>query len=235
MPFRRFFLNTRILGPRLSPSTTATTLAPETNGVPATMSPPSVATKSTLVTDTSSPALAAKWSTSTVVPGVTFSCRPPLWIIAYTTRLLRSSYPDPDLWAGTKYSVYHGVLGGEGAEGMGKEVAVGRSQEAAPPFPQPPSPPFPLLHEDPRALDLLAAQGAQEAGHEPIHELEVRGQRRRGLLRAVEHFFLVTFRVDRGARAAIDEDELRLEDEAFALHISADWHHAAAAHLVDHF
>src|SRR6476620_1156741 len=107
MPFRRFFLNTRILGPRLSPSTTATTLAPETNGVPATMSPPSVATKSTLVTDTSSPALAAKWSTSTVVPGVTFSCRPPLWIIAYTTRLLRSSYPDPDLWAGTKYSVYH--------------------------------------------------------------------------------------------------------------------------------
>src|SRR6188768_28689 len=130
MPFRRFFLNTRILGPRLSPSPTATTLAPETNGVPATMSPPSVATKSTLVTDTSSPALAAKWSTSTVVPGVTFSCRPPLWIIAYTTRLLRSSYPDPDLWAGTKYSVYHGVLGGSGACGYGKGA----------PFPQPPIP-----------------------------------------------------------------------------------------------
>src|SRR6476660_2846738 len=203
MPFRRFFLNTRIFGPRLSPSTTATTLAPETNGVPATMSPPSLATKSTLVTDTSSPALAAKWSTSTVVPGVTFSCRPPLWIIAYTTRLLRSSYPDPDLWAGTKYSVYH-------ADRSVSPWVHG------------------LFHEDPRALNLLAAQGAQEAGHEPIHELEVRGQRRRGLLRAVEHFFLVAFRVDRCARAAIDEDELRLQDEAFALHVGAHWHHAAA-------
>jgi hypothetical protein len=32
MPFLRFFLNTRIFGPRLSPSMTATTLAPDTNG-----------------------------------------------------------------------------------------------------------------------------------------------------------------------------------------------------------
>ena len=58
MPFRRFFLNTRIFGPRLSPSTTATTFAPETNGVPAMISPASVATNSTLLTDTSSPAFA---------------------------------------------------------------------------------------------------------------------------------------------------------------------------------
>src|SRR6187399_982577 len=136
IPFRRFFLNTRILGPRLSPSTTAMTLAPETNGVPATMSPPSLATKSTLVTDTSSPALAAKWSTSTVVPGVTFSCRPPLWIIAYTTRLLRNVRPARTFLAGTKHSVYHGA---------GVPWTYG---------------PMVLFHEDPRSLDLLAAEGA---------------------------------------------------------------------------
>src|SRR5690606_38861376 len=41
MPFRRFFLKTRILGPRVSPSTTPTTRALETNGAPISTSPPS--------------------------------------------------------------------------------------------------------------------------------------------------------------------------------------------------
>ena len=40
-PLRRFFLNTRILGPRVSPSTTAMTRAFATNGEPARNSPPS--------------------------------------------------------------------------------------------------------------------------------------------------------------------------------------------------
>src|SRR6185295_14980227 len=92
-----------------------------------------------------------------------------------------------------------------------------------------------LFHENPRALDLLAAQGAQKAGHQAVHQLEIRGEGGRGLLRAVEDLFLVALRVDRGPGPAVDEDELRLQDEALALHVGADRHYPTAAYLVDHF
>src|ERR1041385_5982074 len=47
MPLRRFFLKTRIFGPRASPSITATTRASAIKGAPATISPPSFSTSST--------------------------------------------------------------------------------------------------------------------------------------------------------------------------------------------
>src|SRR4029077_10882483 len=87
--------------------------------------------------------------------------------------------------------------------------------------------PTDLFHEDPRSLDLLAAEGAQEAGHQAVHQLEIRREGRGGLLRAVENLFLVALRVDRRPSPAIDEDELRLQDEALALHVGADRHDAA--------
>src|SRR5689334_198519 len=43
-----------------------------------------------------------------------------------------------------------------------------------------------LFEKDARALDLLAAQRAQEVRHQPIHQLEVGRQRRRVLLSRVE-------------------------------------------------
>ena len=55
MPLRRFFLNTRIFGPRVSPSTTAITRALATNGAPARTSPPSFSTTSTWSSVTSAP------------------------------------------------------------------------------------------------------------------------------------------------------------------------------------
>src|SRR5437867_100043 len=43
-----------------------------------------------------------------------------------------------------------------------------------------------LLQQDASAADLLAAERAEEVGDEPVHELEIRGQRRRILLRVIE-------------------------------------------------
>src|SRR5437868_2030051 len=78
---------------------------------------------------------------------------------------------------------------------------------------------FPLLQQHPGAADLLAAQRAEEVWHQAIHQLEIRGQRRRVLLSVVENFFPVAFRVHRRAGAAVDEHELGPQDEALALHV----------------
>src|SRR5204862_7071981 len=74
-----------------------------------------------------------------------------------------------------------------------------------------------LLEKDPGAFDLLAAEGAEEIRDDAVHQLEVRRQRRRVLLRVVEDLLAVRLRIHRRARAAVDEDELRTEDEALPL------------------
>src|SRR5262245_9574631 len=68
-----------------------------------------------------------------------------------------------------------------------------------------------LLEEDARPFDLLAAQRAEEVRYEPIHQLEIGGQRRRVLLSVVENLLAIALGVHRRARPAVDEDELRAE------------------------
>src|SRR5437016_14656870 len=70
-----------------------------------------------------------------------------------------------------------------------------------------------LLQEAACPLDLLAAERAQEVGHEPIHQLEIGRERRRVLLRVVQDFFAVAFRIHCRAGASVDENELRPQDE----------------------
>src|SRR5215471_19487045 len=82
-----------------------------------------------------------------------------------------------------------------------------------------------LLQQDPGAADLLAAERAEEVRHQPVHQLEVRRQRRRVLLRVVQDLFPIALRVQRRAGAAVDEDELGPQDEALALHVGADRTH----------
>src|SRR5262245_58019474 len=89
-----------------------------------------------------------------------------------------------------------------------------------------------LFQQHSRALDLLAAQRAEEVRHEPVHQLEVRRQRRRILLRVVEDLFTIALGVQRRAGTPVDEDELRPQDETFALHVGAHGHHAAALKAV---
>src|SRR5262245_43938711 len=74
-----------------------------------------------------------------------------------------------------------------------------------------------LLQQDAGALDLLAAQRAEEARNQPVHQLEVRRQRRRGVVGGVEHLFAEALGVERGARAAVDEDETAGKRKALAL------------------
>src|SRR6266850_8123848 len=69
-----------------------------------------------------------------------------------------------------------------------------------------------LLEKDAGALDLLAAERAEEARDQPVHQLEIRGKRRRALVRVVEHLFPEVLGVHHGPGAAVDEDELRLQD-----------------------
>src|SRR5262249_30991849 len=59
--------------------------------------------------------------------------------------------------------------------------------------------------------------------------------RGRVLLSVVENLFPVTLRVHRRAGSTIDEDELRAEDEALALHVRANGHDAAATEAVEDF
>ena len=73
MPLRRFFLNTRIFGPRDSPSTMPTTWALATNGAPASISPPSFSTKQHLVDGDFLADLGLERSTVTTEPGVTLT------------------------------------------------------------------------------------------------------------------------------------------------------------------
>src|SRR5712691_4065421 len=91
-----------------------------------------------------------------------------------------------------------------------------------------------LLQKDAGAFDFLAAQRAQEARNQPVHQLEIRRQRRGALVCVVEHLFAEVLRVHDGARAAVDEDELRLEDVTLALHVGPDRNDAPAAERVVH-
>src|SRR5579884_1893188 len=93
-----------------------------------------------------------------------------------------------------------------------------------------------LLQKDAGSLDLLAAERAQEARDQAVHQLEIRGERRRALVRVVEHLFAEVLRVHDRAGAAVDEDELRLQDVALALHVGAHRDDAPAAErIVDLF
>src|SRR6185503_7176780 len=92
-----------------------------------------------------------------------------------------------------------------------------------------------LLQEDPGALDFLAAQGAQETRNQAIHQLEIRRQRRRRLVRVVEDLLVEAFRVQRRAAAAVDEDEPAVEAETLALLIRANRHDPAAAERIVDF
>src|SRR4030095_13880548 len=92
-----------------------------------------------------------------------------------------------------------------------------------------------LLEKNARALDFLAAQGAQEARNQAIHQLEIRRQCRRRLVRVVEDLLVEAFRVQRGAAAAVDEDEAPVEAETLALLIRANRHDPAAAERIVDF
>src|SRR5204863_1731907 len=92
-----------------------------------------------------------------------------------------------------------------------------------------------LVQQDAGAADFLAAQGAEEVRDQTVHQLEVRRQRGRVLLRVVENLLAIPLRIDRRARAAVDEDEFRLKEEPFALHESARRYRAAPAEAVEDF
>src|SRR4249920_2212180 len=98
-----------------------------------------------------------------------------------------------------------------------------------------PGPMAGLLEEDAGSADFLRAQGVQEARDQLVHQLEVRRKRRGVLLSVVEHLLVERFGVERGSRTAIDENELRSEDEAFTLLERADRDDAPAAELVVDF
>src|SRR6185503_451468 len=89
-----------------------------------------------------------------------------------------------------------------------------------------------LLQQDARAFDLLAAQRAEEGRDEAIHQLEVRRQSRRGLVRVVQNLLAEALRMQCRAAAAIDKDETAIEAESLALHVGSNRHHAAAAKRV---
>src|SRR6185503_10548033 len=91
-----------------------------------------------------------------------------------------------------------------------------------------------LLQKNPRSLDFLAAERAQEARNQPVHQLEIRRERRGALVRVVEHLFPEVLGMHHRAGAAVDEDELRLQDVTLALHVGADRDDAAAAERVVH-
>ena len=74
---------------------------------------------------------------------------------------------------------------------------------------------------------------AQEARNQPVHQLEVGGQRRRLLLGRIEDFLVEPVGIEHGAGAAVDEDEPRLDDEALALHVNAVGLDDAAAERID--
>src|SRR5688572_10760166 len=92
-----------------------------------------------------------------------------------------------------------------------------------------------LTQEHARAADLLRAQGAEKARNEPVHELEIRRERRRVLSRFVEDLLTERFRVDRRARTAVDEDEFRAQDEPLPLHPDPLGQRRAAAQIVPAF
>src|SRR4051812_38310947 len=70
-----------------------------------------------------------------------------------------------------------------------------------------------LLEQDSSAANFLAAECAEKIGNQAVHQLEIGRQRRRILLRVVEDLLAIAFGVHRCAGAAVDEHELRPEDE----------------------
>src|SRR6186997_444903 len=76
-----------------------------------------------------------------------------------------------------------------------------------------------LFDQHPGSSYALRAEGAQEARDDLVHQLEVGRQRRRVVVLVVEPFFAQCFRINLRARAAVNEDEFLLQDEALALHV----------------
>src|SRR6185369_159646 len=91
-----------------------------------------------------------------------------------------------------------------------------------------------LFEKDARPFDLLAAQRAEEARDQPVHQLEVRRKRRRALVGVIKHFFPEILRVHHRAGAAVNENEFWLQDVPLALHVGAHGNDAPAAERVIH-
>src|SRR6185503_11341474 len=161
-PLRRFFLKTRSFGPRASPSTTPRTFALATNGAPARISPASFSTSSTWSKVNSDPVSPGVPSTSTTAPGVTLSWRPRVWMMAYTGVSSAERAREPG--NGPTQRIYRNPT----SPLNGSPAATSRQAR----------PDRALLEKDAGPFDLLAAEGAQEARDEPVHELEIRRQRR---------------------------------------------------------
>src|SRR5438045_9211694 len=103
-------------------------------------------------------------------PGVTLTRRPPLSMIAITL-------PTPG--CGRQNSrLSRKVTGAQGRPfnrrpgARAPDLALWIGEPAAP-----------LLEQDSGAADLLRAEGAEERGHHPVHQLEIGRQRRDALLR----------------------------------------------------
>src|SRR5215471_3876294 len=92
-----------------------------------------------------------------------------------------------------------------------------------------------LLQQDSGAFDLLGAERAEEVGDDAVHQLEIRGERGGLVLRVIERFFTARQRGNRRSGAAVDEDELRTQHEALALHVDARRDDAASAEAVVDF
>src|SRR4030095_16542772 len=142
---------------------------------------------------TSAPGSAARRSTTTTVPGTTFSCRPPASTIANMSRLLNST----DALRPTRAASEPLRVAFAGCHGQDVE----------------------LLQQDSGALDLLGAERVEEPRQQLVHQLEVGRERGSVLTRRVEHFLAEPFGVQLLAGSAVDEDELRNEGVAFLVDV----------------
>src|SRR5512145_1063197 len=118
-----------------------------------------------------------------------------------------------------------------GGQGTGSSRETSRAQECR----AGDQPLMGLFQEDSGAADFLSAERVEEARNELVHQLEVRGERGGVLLRAVEDLFPELLGIERRSGAAVDEDELGGQNEAFALHVGPHGRHAAAAELIVEF
>src|SRR5262249_34000121 len=78
----------------------------------------------------------------------------------------------------------------------------------------------PLSQQDTRAADPLRRDHPEEVRQQPVHQLEIRRERRDLLLLAVQHFFGELLLVQQLARAAVDEVEVGGQAEALAFEIA---------------
>src|SRR5438067_1456547 len=86
-----------------------------------------------------------------------------------------------------------------------------------------------LPEKDARAPHLLGRDHAQEVRDEPVHELEIGGERGDLLLLAVEDLFRELLLVQVLPGAAVDEVELRRQAEPLALEVAVGAHEARPA------